>query len=576
MATMGKRQRSRRKSGGGRGFVLLYGLAVVIAAGWFGWQKYVPNQTLEKPQYGMEYPIIIHGEVMKDGAITENGLVKLPLSVLQEKLGLKDYIRYEKRSGSIILTNTDKVLRLKTNYLTATINSKPYELRVAAEVQGDRVYIPVAPLEELYGLKVELHDETRIVTVTRAGEAVQSAVPKDDKKVIRHDATIRAPIAERLAANSEVRIWGERDGWYVTQSASGHVGYAAKSDLKLTEVEQIPYPAKEEPFVAWKVAGSKINMTWEAVYQKNPDPAKIGALTGVNVVSPTWFELLDDTGKLKSKADKAYVEWAHKKGMQVWAVFNNGFEPKRTTSALADADKRFYMIQQLISFAKMYNLQGINIDFENVVTSDKENLIQFMREMTPLLHEQNLVVSIDVTPKSNSEMWSKFLDRAALGQIVDYMMLMAYDEHWASSPKAGSVASLPWVEQAILKILEEDKVPPAKMVLGMPLYTRIWTEQKDEAGAIKVSSKAVGMETIEQILKERKLKQVWDEAAGQNYVEYKEDGALKRIWLEDKVSVQARAALVRKYGLAGVGTWQRTFQVDHIWGIIHEALNKRP
>jgi len=569
--------RSRRRRGGGmKWVVMLFGLAAMVAVVWFGWERLVPNNSMESPRYGVEFPVIVRGEVMKEGAITENGSVKLPLSILQDKLGLKEFVRYEKQSGSIILTNTDKVLRLKTNLLTATINSKPYELSVAAEVQEDRVYIPVTPLEELYGVKVEFNEGSSIVTVIPAGEAVQRAVPDQQDRVIRHEPTIRAPIAERLTADSEVRIWGEKDGWYKVQSAQGHVGYAAKGDMTLTNVEQVTPPSGDEPFVAWKVAGSKINMTWEAVYQKTPNTAKIGPMTGVNVVSPTWFELIDGTGKIKSRADKNYVTWAHKQGMQVWAVFSNGFEPERTTSALADADKRFYMIQELVSFAKMYNLQGINVDFENVITADKENLVQFMREMTPLLHEQNLVVSIDVTPKSNSELWSKFLDRAALGEIVDYMMLMAYDEHWASSPKSGSVASLPWVEQSILKILDEDKVPPAKLVLGMPLYTRIWTEQKDESGSIKVSSKAVGMETVEQIVKDRKLNPVWDEDAGQHYIEYEEDGALKRIWIEDAVSMQSRISLVKKYGLAGVGTWQRAFQNDSIWGIIHESLNKRP
>lgn len=544
---------------------------------WIGWNRYVPNNTEEKPQYGLEYPIIVQGKVMKEGAITENSTVKLPLSVLQQpSLGLKDWIHYEQKSGHIILTNVDKVLRLKTNLLTATMNSKQYDLTVAAEVKADNVYIPVTPLEELYGLKVELDEVTHIVTVIPAGDAVQRGKADTDEVIIRHEPTIRSPIAERIVPGKEVRIWGEDDGWYRVQSPQGYVGYAAKDKLQLSQVERIAAPEKEEPFVAWKVMGRKINMTWEAVYAKNPNIADIGPLTGVNVVSPTWFELIDGTGKIRSKADKAYIDWAHKKGMQVWALFSNGFEPERTTSVLADADKRFYMIQQLLAYAQMYKLQGINVDFENVVTSDKANLVQFVKELTPLLHEQGLVVSIDVTPKSNSEMWSKFLDRAALGKIVDYMMIMAYDEHWASSPKSGSVASLPWVEQALVKIMEEDNVPAGKLVLAAPLYARLWTEKKDETGSIKVSSKALGMDTVTGIVKDRKLKPVFDAKAGQNYVEYTENGALQRIWIEDAVSMKARVALVMKYDLAGLATWQRTFQSDSIWAIIDNSLNKRP
>jgi spore germination protein YaaH len=229
------------------------------------------------------------------------------------------------------------------------------------------------------------------------------------------------------------------------------------------------------------------------------------------------------------------------------------------------------MIQQLLVFAETYHLQGINIDFENVRTSDKANLVQFVRELTPLLHEQGLVVSIDVTPKSNSELWSLFLDREALGRTVDYMMVMAYDEHWATSPEAGSVASLGWTENAVKRIIEEDGVPSNKIILSMPLYTRIWTGQDGE-----VKSKAVGMDKVKDIIATKKLTPKFDQASGQNYVEYKEDSVLNRIWIEDATSIQSRVKLMHDLDLAGVATWNRSFQTASIWPIIDEAINKRP
>src|SRR5690606_5022120 len=155
---------------------------------------------------------------------------------------------------------------------------------------------------------------------------------------------------------------------------------------------------------------------------------------------------------------------------------------------LATYETRLNMIKQLLSYAQIYKLQGINIDFENVHTKDKENLVQFVREFTPLAHEQGLVVSIDVTPKSNSEMWSAFLDRRALGQFVDYMMMMSDNGAWASSEKSGAVVSLPCVVVLMTRIREEDDVPARKLVLGIPLYTRVWTETKAEDGSVKVSS----------------------------------------------------------------------------------------
>ncbi|WP_219838765.1 glycosyl hydrolase family 18 protein [Paenibacillus sp. R14(2021)] len=573
------RFRPRRQSGGWlKWLVITSGLFAMVIGMWFGWQRLAPNNTVVEPDYGAAHPLLYHGEVMKNGALVEGGEVRIPITVIQEQLGLKEEVYYESKTGSIVMTTANKVLRMQTNTLTATLNKQPYQLRIAAEVINKVAYMPIKPLQEMYGLQVEYNEKTDIVTVMTAGEAVQlGANPKTKGMLtIRRSPTIKAPIYERVPGETEVRIWGEQEGWYLVQSPDGIVGYASKSNLALTQMEQIKKQQEEPVYPAWKAVGTKINLTWEAVYGRSPNTAAIGDMPGVNVVSPTWFQLLDGKGSIKSTADMAYVNWAHNRHMQVWGVFSNSFEPDRTTAALASTDARLKMIQQLAAYAQMYKLQGINLDFENVYTADKANLVQFVRELTPYMHEMGVVVSIDVTPKSNSEMWSLFLDRAALGKVVDYMMIMAYDEHWASSQDSGSVASLPWTEQSILRILEEDNVPPSKVVLGMPLYTRLWTEKKDESGKLKVSSKALGMEAVQKILKDHKLTPKLDTDAGQRYVEYQQDGALQRIWIEDSLSMKERVALVKKYKLAGAATWQRQFQSDDIWAIIHQSLIQLP
>ncbi|MFD1954325.1 glycosyl hydrolase family 18 protein [Paenibacillus thailandensis] len=571
MYTRIRPRRKRRRAG--RHFFVFFLLGLFAVVGWYIYLNYIPNNKIVKPDYPFKHTIMVEGQAAAEGATLRNGEILLPVDVLNEALGPDKPIYYEPDTGSIVMTTSDKVLRLRTESLTATINSKPYQLTVAAEVEDGIVYVPATPLKELYGIDAEYAEQTGIVTLLRAGKAIQLAETKSEEGAsIRLGASIREPIVEQVPAGGVIRVWDSGNGWLFVQGPSGNPGYIASKDVTLTAEDVPEEPESNDSFVPWDAKDGPINLTWEAVYNRNPDPAGIPKMEGVNVVSPTWFELQDGKGTVKGKADPAYVRWAHSQGMQVWAVFSNGFEPERTTKALASADTRFYMIQQLVAFAELYKLQGINIDFENVHTSDKQNLVQFVKELTPLLHEQGLVVSIDVTPKSTSEMWSLFLDRAALGKTVDYMMLMAYDEHWASSPTAGSVASLGWTEQSLLRILEEDGVPPEKLILGMPLYTRIWTETKDESGAVKVTSKAVGMEQVRSIIAEKKLKPAYDADSGQNYVEYKEGNALNRIWIEDEVSIKARVALARKYGLAGVATWQRGFQADDIWKTIQEAL----
>ncbi len=321
--------------------------------------------------------------------------------------------------------------------------------------------------------------------------------------------------------------------------------------------------------------GEKVVLTWEQVYARNPNPDHFSPMPGLNVVSPTWFHLLDAEGALENRADSSYVRWAHDQGYQVWALFSNNFDPDMTAEALASYDRRMNMARQLISWAVLYQLDGINIDFENVRLKDGPKLTRFVRELTPLLHEAGLTVSIDVTFLSSSENWSMFYDRAALSEIVDYMMVMAYDEHVASSPVSGSVSSLPWVERNVQRIIDEAGVPPEKLILGAPFYTRIWSEELLD-GKVKVSSKAVGMESIAALLDDKGLKPDLDEAAGQHYVEYEEDGVLKKIWLENAFSMKSRIALVHQFGLAGVASWSRNFGNEDIWRTIEAELKTAP
>lgn len=537
---------------------------------------WLPSSVYEPIDYGGKKPIFYRGELLQAGAAGEKESLKLPLSVIRETVDPD--IVYEEASDSVIVTTKDKVVRFKTDLLTATVNEKPVTLRFPVEKLGEDVYVPLEPLKELYGLVVEENPETGALLLRTGGDTLvwgKVVSPRGKPRALRHENSIKSAYAAEVPPNDEVLILGESEGWYRVQLRNGWLGYMSKRDIAFERTETIPVPEPAKPFIPWKPMGGKINLTWEQVEKKTPNMSGVPRMPGLNVVSPTWFHLADGEGNLKNVADPAYVRWAHGQGLQVWALFSNSFDPKLTTAALSTYDKRMHMTRQLLSFAQLYQLQGINLDFENVSLQDKANLTQFVREMTPLLHEQGLVVSIDVTIKSNSENWSMFYDRPALGEIVDYMMVMTYDEHWAASPKAGSVASLPWVEKGITQIIQEDGVPPSKLVLGVPYYTRIWTETVKD-GKTVVSSRAVGMETIRNLLAQKKLTPTYQESTGQHYVEYKESGNTIKIWIEDATSMKARAELVRKLGLAGIASWKRGLEKPDIWQVIEETLGTRP
>ncbi|GIP41129.1 hypothetical protein J31TS4_44090 [Paenibacillus sp. J31TS4] len=554
-------------------------ILLVSALGIWGYYAW-PNRTLVLPDWGgLERPVLYKGQLFEQSATGTGESLKLPFTFL--KGSIDPTMRYEEATQSIIMTTSDKVVRLKTSQLTAMVNEKPFELRTAVEKVQGVVTVPLEPLKDLYALDIQEPSDTGAVIVRRAGDTIQwakagRAGDKPEKtRALRQGPSVKSPVYANVLSGESLMIWGEEEGWYRVQLSSGIVGYMKKEDAVLDRVETIPLPEKKKPFVPWKPIGGKINLTWQQVASRNPDVTKIGDMPGLNVISPQWFHLEDGEGTLKNMADAGVVKWAHDRGYQVWALFSNGFEPKQTSEALATYDKRMKMIMQLVSYAQMYGIQGINVDFENVYLKDKENMVQFMRELAPLLHEQGLVVSIDVTVKDGSETYSLFLDREAIGQVVDYMMVMTYDEHWATSPTAGSVASLPWVEKGIDKIMKEDGVPASKLLLGVPYYTRIWTEQTVD-GKRKVTSKAVSMETIQKLIEEKKLKPELQSETGQDYVQYTEDDKTIKIWIENAASMKRRAELVKKFDLAGIASWSRGFETPDIWPVIRDTMTKLP
>lgn len=576
---------SRRRRRSGR---WMSRLIVLAALAWIAysvvlvynhWQENLPNEEHVPFVYdGIEQPIYYQGQLYSLSARGQGDALQLPLDFVREYID--PYLTYEEESHSVILTTKDRVIRFKTEQLTAYLNEQPFDLEYPVEVVDEIVYMPIAPLLDFYGIRIMQDETTGVVHVMKQGDAVQwgIAVPGEDMETIavRTAPTIKAEIYADLRMGEELMLWGEEQGWYIVQLTNGILGYARKQDVQLSKIDQVPMEPKTVPNVPWQPLGGKVNLTWEhlTAYGKTNTSA-IGDMPGLNVVSPTWFHLKDGKGNLTNLADPAYVSWAHERGYQVWALFSNNFDPDITTEALASYDTRMHMIKQLLSFAELYNLQGINIDFENVYLKDKDKLTQFVRELTPLAHEQGLVISIDVTVRGGSEMWSLFLDRKALGETVDYMILMGYDEHWASSPVAGSVASLSWAEKGIRDIIAYDEVPASKMILGVPFYTRLWAEEVVD-GKVKVSSRALYMSGAQKIIADRGLTPVFDEKTGQNYVSYEEDGITYKMWIEDEVSMRARAEIVKRLDLAGIASWRRGFETPNIWGVIEDVLKVRP
>lgn len=377
---------------------------------------------------------------------------------------------------------------------------------------------------------------------------------------------------ESFAVSKKSKYLAEVDASYELEIAKG-AKYTVKKVIYLKNIGDNWVVYNSVPvFNCDFESGKKINLTWHYIWNNTPDMSNVKKIDGLNVISPTWFTLANENGDLEDRGSISYSNWAHKNGYKVWALVENKFDPAITNKLLNNAGARTKFINNLISRAKNYDLDGINIDFENMYTKDKDAFTRFMKELSKQTKENGLTLSADVSIIAVNSNWSESFDRAALSEVVDYLALMTYDQHWGGSPKSGSVAQLSWVEQSLKRVLEE--VPKDKLLLGVPFYTRLWREEY-ASGSSKpeVTSKAISMEEAERIIADNKAVKKWDEVSGQYYASYKKGNATYKIWLEEERSIELKAGLVNKYGLAGIASWKYGLEKPEVWAAIAKAIN---
>lgn len=512
-----------------------------------------------------EHPILFEQKQVGN-AVIEDGTYYVPFSFVQTNLDPSLY--YEEASQSIILTTADKVVQMPSNSLTYFINQEPVELRMPVfHIKENEPYLSIHIIEHYYPIKITINEVNGVVWIDTDKTQYQDGtivtdISRDAYKKLRVSPTYQSPFYTAVEEGETVRIEAEEAEYYLVRNQNGVAGYIEKEFVQPGKKVEITVNQVQKERVPLQIE-EPIHLTWEAVYSKNPNTNQLPEMPGVNVVSPTWFSLANEKGEIANLGSIDYTEWAHKRNYQIWGLFSNSFDPDLTHEVFQTFEKREYMIRQLLHFSELYNLDGINLDIENVYPEDGPLITQFVREAAPYFREAGLVLSMDTTFIAGGN-WSAFYEREKLAPLVDYMIVMAYDEHWGSSPVAGSVASLPWVESNLQRLLEV--VPADRLLLGVPLYTRLWEEKATDEG-MEVSSDALSMAEANQWIDSKGLTPIYDPESGQNYVEWQDPdtGSVYKMWIEDSVSLEKRAQLVEKYGLAGIGTWSRYFADETAW-----------
>lgn len=545
-------------------FVLVLTIGI-IGSGYLYIDKIKENT--EVISFSDEIYLIVEDIVVEEGEplIIQDGILYFSYDFIKEYID--ENIFYDVAENLIIFTYEGKVKRYTINENIGSVNSKEFTMDNVIKKIENKVYIPKDLFIEDYEVDINYYPLTNAVVMDFKDIYYLQGEIILDNGIIRSNMDIKAPILiENLELGSILYVYGEYEDWYKVRTMDGIPGFINRKYLRLNHTKDIYKTELQDRKDNIKTNSLNIiNLTWDYTYGKVTKVDGIKPIPGLNIISPTWFSVTDEEGNILDRGNKEYVKKYNDLGYEVWPLIDNSFDPSMTHEVLKSSFKREEIINSILSLYLDYGFQGINIDFENVYLKDRELLTQFVRELYPLFKQHDLVVSMDVTAISTSENWSMSFDRKKLQETTDYLILMAYDQHPASSKVAGSVAQYSWVEKSLTRIFEE--IPKEMLILAVPYYTRLWIVEEDN-----ISSQAIGMETANKFIRDNKIQLEWDHVSRQFYGEMEKNNKEYQIWLEDAKSLKEKISLINKYGLAGVASWRKGFETEDIWETIAVEL----
>ena len=560
----------KRKTGHIKVVAILILLVAAVGAGSKIVNKYIPSKTiLDGKEYfgvsgGEDAAVVLPDRLEKGEALVKDGTAYVSYELAKEKLN--DHLYKNEEEKQVILTTAVDIIKLpfdSAEYTTLTGNgSMPYQIALS---QDGRIYLALEYLAQYTDLQYTVEQEPlHIIINNQWGSKTYADVTKEES--IRLEADIKSPILRKAAEGEKVTILEREDKWSKGLTADGYIGYLKSKKLGESYEEQVTNSSFSGTEYTSIHRDYKINLIWHQVTSQDSNAAfseDMQDVTGVNVVSPTWFSISSNDGDLSSLASSEYVTAAHEKGMEVWGLMDNFNAETDTTTVLGNTSSRENLEGQLITEALNNGMDGINIDIETLPEEASESYVQFMRELSVKCRNNNLVLSVDVPPPYD---FNTHYNRKALGEVVDYMMVMGYDEHYVGS-EAGSVASLSYERNGITGTLES--VSKDKIISGIPFYTRLW---KTNASG-EVSSQAIGMDHADEILSQYKVTAAWSEETSQDYAEFTdEEGNFCQIWLENEKSIEEKMKLVQQYDLGGVAEWKLGFERAAIWNVIAKYI----
>ena len=545
-------------------------LIVIIVAVYFGeqiWDKYSYGKEMaDLDEYykvtGDRIAIVLQDEIIEEQAVLKDGIVYFDLDTVHKYFNEGFYADYNEQKLLYTTAVDTTMAKFGEKGYSNGLNGSQMSHAVCYMDAGV-LYVSAEYVRHFTNFEYLVYDR-HLQVYTEWGIKKVMTVSRDTQ--VRTLGGIKSPILRQLEQGEIVELLDQMENWSLVKTSDAVIGYVENKRLTglTTEIETPVDDYIAPEYTSLSVEG-KVSLGWHAIGGVGGNASLDEMISeggrAINVIAPTWFSLSDNQGGFSSYGEAAYVEKAHNNGLQVWGVWDNfnyasvsGTEVS-TYQVLSATTVRQQLVRDIVSKSLELGLDGVNIDFEGLTQDCGEHYVQFLRELSVACRESGLILSVDNYVPFN---FNEFYRLDIQGQILDYVIIMGYDEHWSGSGDPGSVASIGYVTNGIEKTLE--KAPANKVVNALPFYMLLWrtegTEVTDEVISVKNVMQRITVDMI------------WDADTSQYYAEWQDGDALCQVWVENEESIRVKLNVMSAHNIAGVAVWRMGFGSTGAWELV--------
>ena len=286
------------------------------------------------------------------------------------------------------------------------------------------------------------------------------------------------------------------------------------------------------------------------------------------------FEIpIQNNGTLLGQPSRQLIKETHAMGIKVILAVSNLTAQGHFSTALMEhlvRDQEFANLvwQNIKNMLVEYQFDGVNLDLEKAAPADRLLFSKLIKDWSARFKWANFIVTMDVPAKTTSDPldeWKGAFDYKAIGQAVDEVIIMTYEEHWAVS-EPGSVASIPWVTQVLNYALAN--IPAQKVYMGIPMYGYDWPEKGKGKGRV------IGYQRATELAQRHGAPLQWDAWQHSTYFRYEAMGVRHIVYFEDPRSLRGKLDLALQMGIRGVALWEMNLSYPDFWEVLQTYVKR--